>query len=154
MAEITSVLLPSQPVLSVLRRCHVDAIEEVIHAGVDELREAATGAGLTIEGDPFGIFHAPVTTESDGPLEIALPVNGLTHTSGDLRSYHLQGGRFAQRRLVGPETFWPTILSCYDEVSSWVDQSGHTRVGPPRETWHNSPRDAEPLELTVSWPYA
>lgn len=154
MTEVTTTVLPDQPVLSVLRRFPVDIIDTVIYESLAELRAVAQEAGLSEEGEPFGIFHAPVTNDSQGPLEIVLPVNDLAETSGDLRSFRLAGGRFAQRRLVGPETDFPAILGYYDEVHSWIDRSGHTSVGPPREIWHNSPQGAEPLELTVAWPYA
>lgn len=155
MTEVTTIVLPDQPVLSVLRRLYVDVIEQVIVDSLAELRAVAETAGLAPAGEAFGIFHEPVTEESDGPLEIVLPVSGLVaSTSADIRSYRLQGGRFAQRRLVGEETHWPAILGFYDEVHSWISRAGHTHVGPPREIWHNSPRDPEPLELTVAWPYA
>ena len=52
------------------------------------------------------------------------------------------------------ETDFPAILALYDEVHSWITDSGRTPVGPPREIWHNAPRDPEPLRLTISWPYA
>ena len=45
-------------------------------------------------------------------------------------------------------------VSLYDEVHAWITSSGRTSVGPPREIWHNSPSDPEPLRLTISWPYA
>ncbi|HYP44065.1 MAG TPA: GyrI-like domain-containing protein [Propionibacteriaceae bacterium] len=154
MSEVITTVLPDQPVLSVLRRLYVDVIEEVIHESLAELRAVAHSAGLSEEGRPFGIFHSPVTPDSDGPLEIVLPVNDLAATTGDIRSVRLQGGSFAQRRLVGPETDFPAILGFYDEVRSWIDHEGHTAVGPPREIWHNSPQAAEPLELTIAWPYA
>ena len=35
---------------------------------VGRLREVAAAAGLVVTGDAFGIFHAPVTDDSDGPL--------------------------------------------------------------------------------------
>lgn len=91
--------------------------------------------------------------DNDGPLEIGLPVSTLT-AEADVRSYRLAGGRLANRTVVGPETDWPAILGFYDEVCSWIDSSGSTRVGPPRETWHTVPGSTAPLELTISWPYA
>lgn len=154
MTDVTTTVLPDQPVLSVLRRFPVEVIDTVILDSLAELRAVAQQAGLTEDGEAFGIFHAPVTSDSSGPLEIVLPVTDLIDNGGDVRSYRLQGGRFAQRRLVGPETHFPAILGHYDEVRSWIDRAGHTAVGPPREIWHNSPRDSDPLQLTVSWPYA
>jgi len=154
MSEVTTTLEPDGPVLTVLRRFHVAEIDSVIADAIVELHQAAAAAGLTVQGDPFGIFHAPIDTESDGPLEIGIPTDALARVQGDVRSYRLAGGRFASRSVVGPETDWPAILGCYDEVCSWIDESGHIRVGPPRETWHNGPGGAEALRLTISWPFA
>lgn len=131
MPDITTELVPSQEVLSLIRRLQVSEIETVIRTGVRALRGAADAAGLEVTGDPFGIFHAPVDGDSTGPLDIALPVDGLTDLTGDLRSYRLPGGWVASRHAVGEETHFPAILARYDEVCSWIDQAGYTPIGPP-----------------------
>ena len=157
MTEPTTRTETDQTVLSVLRRMRPDEMDVVITGQVDRLRTIAAAAGLTVTGHPFGIFHAPITEESNGPLEIALPVDGLIEPAdadGDVRSYRLGGGPVAERFAEGKETDFPEILALYDEVHAWITSSGRTPVGPPREIWHNSPRDPEPLRLTVSWPYA
>jgi len=106
-----------------------------------------------VTGDALGIFHAPVTADSDGPLD-ALPVDGLADLHGEVRSYRLSGGLAANRYAEGAETWFPQILALYDEVHTWITEAGHTPIGPPREVWHNAPSDPPPLRLTVSWPYA
>jgi len=157
MPEPTIRIEGDRPVLSVLRRMRPDEMDEVITNEVDRLRTIAAAAGLTVTGHPFGIFHGPITDDSNGPLEVTLPVDGLlepAETDGDLRSYRLSGGQVAERLAEGSETDFPEILAVYDEVHAWITSSGRTPVGPPREVWHNAPRDPEPLRLTVSWPYA
>ena len=157
MTEPTIRIEGDRPVLSVLRRMRPDEMDVVITSQVDRLRTIAAAAGLTVTGRPFGIFHGPITDESNGPLEITLPVDGLlepAEADGDLRSYRLSGGQVAERFAEGRETDFPEILAVYDEVHAWITSSGRTPVGPPREVWHNAPRDPEPLRLTVSWPYA
>ncbi len=159
MTETSTRIETDRAVLSVLRRMRPDEMDEVISGEARRLRELARGAGLTVTGDAFGIFHAPVTDESDGPLEIAVPVDDLLGADAvpagdDVRSYRLAGGHVAERHAEGPETFFPDILALYDEVHSWITASGRTPVGPPREIWHNAPSDPEPLRLTISWPYA
>ena len=157
MPEPTIRIEGDRPVLSVLRRMRPDEMDDVITSEVDRLRTIAATAGLTVTGRPFGIFHGPITDDSNGPLEITLPVDGLlepAEADGDLRSYRLSGGQVAERFAEGRETDFPEILAVYDEVHAWITSSGRTPVGPPREVWHNAPRDPEPLRLTVSWPYA
>jgi DNA-binding transcriptional MerR regulator len=154
MSHVNTTLEIDRPVLSVLLRMRPDEMETVIPAQVRQLRDTASEAGLQVTGDPFGIFHAPITDESDGPLEITLPVDALADRTGTIRSYRLSGGLMASRYAEGRETWFPEILALYDDLHSWITTSGRTPVGPPRETWHNSPTDADPLRLTISWPYA
>lgn len=158
MTDLPTRLEAERAVLSVLRRMRPEDMEELIGGQVARLRALADSAGLTVTGEPFGIFHEPITEESDGPLEIVLPVDGVRDLAdpdaGDVRSYRLSGGLVAERYAEGAETDFPEVLAVYDEVHSWVSQDGRTPVGPPREIWHNAPSDREPLRLTVSWPYA
>jgi DNA-binding transcriptional MerR regulator len=160
MTDLSTRVESDRAVLSVLRRMRPDEMDEVISGEAGRLREIARSAGLTVTGAAFGIFHAPITEESDGPLEIVLPVDELLGPdagqgdASDVRSYRLAGGTVAERFAEGRETDFPEILALYDEVHSWITDSGRTPVGPPREIWHNSPRDPEPLRLTISWPYA
>jgi len=156
MTEMATRVETDRAVLSVLRRMSPYEMDQVISGQVDRLRDLAAEAGLAVVGPAFGIFHAPVTDDCDGPLEIVLPVDGLTslEAADDVRSYRLAGGTVAERFAEGAETDFPDILALYDEVHSWITDSGRTPVGPPREIWHNAPRDPEPLRLTISWPYA
>lgn len=157
MSQVANRLEVDRPVLSVLRRMSPPEMDTVITGEVGRLRKLAESWGLAVTGHPFGVFHAPVTDESDGPLEIVLPVDGLVDgdaNSVDVRSYRLPGGLVATRDAEGRETDFPEILALYDEVHSWITDAGRVPVGPPREIWHNSPGDPEPLSLTIVWPYA
>ncbi|EZP25225.1 MerR family transcriptional regulator [Microbacterium oleivorans] len=154
MSAVETVIEGDRPVLSVMRRMAPHQMDQIIHAGVHHLRQIAEGAGLQVTGDAFGVFHAPVTDDSDGPLEIVLPVDGLIDGTDDMRSYRMTGGQFALRHAEGRETDFPEILALYDEVHGWIMAAGGTPTGPPREIWHNSPGGDEPLRLTVAWPYA
>lgn len=153
-STVTSVVLPDQCVLSVLRRLRPADIEPVVVAELHRLRDLAAAAGLTVTGRPFGVFHEPVTDDSDGPLEIALPVDGLTDLTGDVRSHRMPGGTAAARDAVGEETWFPGILGVYDDVHAWITRGSGTPVGPPREVWHNAPSGDAPLHVTIVWPYA
>lgn len=154
MSTVETAIEADRPVMSVMRRMAPHEMDEVIHTEVGRLRDLATRHGLRPTGDAFGVFHAPVTDDSDGPLEIVLPVDGLIDEADGVRSYRMTGGRVALRHAEGRETFFPEILALYDEVHAWITDAGATPVGPPREIWHNSPRDDEPLRLTVAWPFA
>ena len=154
MSAVDTAIEGDRPVLSVMRRMAPHEMDRIIHDEVHHLRQVAAGAGLQVTGDAFGVFHAPVTDDSNGPLEIVLPVDGLIDGVDDVRSYRMTGGQVALRHAEGRETDFPEILALYDEVHAWITDAGRTPIGPPREIWHNSPRDDEPLRLTVAWPFA
>lgn len=62
---------------------------------------------------------------------------------------------YADRELQHREgTDFPAILAPDDEVCTWIEESGHTQVGPPREIWPNAPDGPDRLSRTISWPYA
>ncbi|WP_255209242.1 MerR family transcriptional regulator [Microbacterium oleivorans] len=154
MSIVETAIEVDRPVLSVMRRMAPQEMDQLIHDEVGRLHDVAAAAGLRATGDPFGVFHGPVTDDSDGPLEIVLPVDALTDGTDDVRSYRMTGGQVALRHAEGRETDFPEILALYDEVHAWITDAGRTPIGPAREIWHNSPRDDEPLRLTVVWPYA
>lgn len=154
MSDVQTTLETDRPVLSVLRRAAPQELDQLIHDEVTRLRTLAAEAGVLETGDPFGIFHAPVTDDSDGPLEIVLPVDGVIDAAGDVRSYRLSGGQVATRFAQGNETDFPEILALYDEVHAWITHGGRTPIGPPREIWHTLPQDPEGLKLTIAWPFA
>ena len=107
MTDLSTRVESDRAVLSVLRRMRPDEMDEVISGEARRLREIARAAGLTVTGDAFGIFHAPITEESDGPLEIAVPVDALLGPdagqteAADVRSYRLAGGHVAERLRRG-----------------------------------------------------
>lgn len=154
MSLVRRTLELDRPVLSVLLRVGPAELDAAIPREVARLRRAAADAGLVVTGDALGVFHAPVTEDSSGPLEVALPVDGLADTGGGVRSHRLTGGLVASRRAEGPEACFPRVLAVYDEVRAWIGDRGGVPVGPPRETWGTAPGDAGPPALEVAWPYA
>ncbi|GAA1498980.1 MerR family transcriptional regulator [Paeniglutamicibacter kerguelensis] len=159
MENVTSILEPERHLLSVMLRCTVRDLDEGIENRLERLHAMARDNGLNVVGPPFGIFHREITEDSDGPLEVCLPVDSITELSPDqaadpVRSYRLAGGRYASVTVSGPETDFPAILAAYDQVCGWIEKAGGTRVGPPHEIWHVLPWAAEPTEMTIAWPFA
>lgn len=159
MDNVVSVLEPERHLLSVMLRCTVRDLDDGIENRLERLHAVARAGGLAVAGPPFGIFHREITEDSDGPLEVCLPVDSLLETAAEpgadpVRSYRLAGGRYAQATVRGQDTDFPAILAAYDRVCGWIEASGGSRVGPPHEIWHVLPWDAEPTEMTIAWPFA
>lgn len=163
MSKVQRSIQPEQPVLSALLRTTVEALDEGMEATLAVLQERATASGVTVSGPAFGIFHAPISEESNGPLEVCLPIQELpaqlasgqsvTHDP-EVRAYALAGGSFASVEVSGAETSYPAILAAYDQACEWIESEGKQRVGRPREIWHVLPWAEEPARMTISWPYA
>lgn len=157
--NVMSVLEPERHLLAVMLRCTVRDLDEGIESRLRTLHAMALDRGLNVTGPPFGIFHGEITEDSDGPLEVCLPVDALAGIASDesadpVRSYRLAGGRYASVTVSGPETDFPAILAAYDRVCGWIESAGGTQVGPPHEIWHVLPWAAEATEMTIAWPYA
>ena len=118
MSHVSTTLEGDHPVLSVMKRMRPEEMDGIITSTVDRLRQLAAAAGLTVTGDPFGVFHGPITTDSDGPLEIVLPVDDLADMNNDVRSYRLPGGMVANRFAEGAEP--PSRKSLGSTMSSTV----------------------------------
>ncbi|MDQ0096239.1 MerR family transcriptional regulator [Paeniglutamicibacter psychrophenolicus] len=156
MDNVNTVLEPERHLVSIMLHTFVDGLDTGMKQSLERLQAFAAAEGLAVTGDPFGIFHQEITPDSDGPLEVCLPVDGLSAGTHDaqVRSYRLAGGRYASIRVSGAETAFPAILAAYDQTCTWVEEAGATAVGPPHEIWHVLPWADEPADMTVAWPYA
>lgn len=153
MLDITTTPATDQFVLSELIYPKIEQLDDTIAAALAGLESLAATRGLTAAGDPFGVFHAPVNEDSAGPLEVCLPVDGLTGPADTIRSFRLSGAAMASVTVTGEETDFPAILAAYDRVCEWVESNGYRTAGPPRETWHTLPWADGETSMTVSWPY-
>lgn len=154
--SVTTTVRPEQSILSLLVTTYVAELDARIREAHDALTALAAERGLSVTAEPFGIFHAPITPDNDGPIEVCLPVDRVVPDTGDgIRSYRLTGGAMAELTVEGHDAAFPAILAAYDRVCEWVDEREATRVGPPREIWRVLPwEEKSPARMTVAWPYA
>jgi DNA gyrase inhibitor GyrI len=161
MENVSTTIEQDQPVLSRMIHTTIEHLDDTMEQALARLTADAAGKALKVTADPFGISHGPITPDSDGPLEVCLPVDSLPlpqqRTGQDddgVRSYRLSGGRFAVVTVEGEDTAFPEILAAYDQVCSWIEKAGASPVGPPREIWHVLPWSEGPCRMSVAWPYA
>lgn len=154
--SLTTDIRPEQAVLSLLVTTYVGELDERIREAHEQLSALAAERGLTVPSDAFGIFHAPITADSDGPIEVCLPVDRVIRdTPEGIRSHRLGGGAAVAVTVEGDDTAFPAILAAYDRGCEWIDEQKATRVGPPREIWHVLPwDDTRPARMAVLWHYA
>jgi len=129
----------------------VDDLDDLGASSLARLQGVAEQAGVAVVGDPFAVFHGTVTADTSGPIEVFLPVAELPATAGSDRAVRTQAGWFASTRVSGATTRYPAVLSAYDRVATWSENSRRVLAGPPREIWVGLPWSADP-QLVVSWP--
>lgn len=161
MDNVSTAIEQDQPVLSTMIHTTVEHLDQEIELALARLTAVAASKALSVTAEPFGVFHGEINQDSDGPLEVCLPVSTLLQsrpspgqTDDGVRSYRLSGGRFAVVTVEAEDTDFPAILAAYDQVCSWIEATGGTPVGPPREIWHVRSGAEEACRISVAWPYA
>ncbi|MDR2987963.1 MAG: MerR family transcriptional regulator [Nocardiopsaceae bacterium] len=88
-----------------------------------------------VAGKRFSVFHGLVSADSDGPVEVCVPVAHLPDDPAELalRVEPAHQEAFIQVTKVDFEV--PAILSVYDQLSQWVSASGRKHTGSPREVY-------------------
>ncbi len=87
-----------------------------------------------VAGPMFVIFHGEVSEDSDGPVEVCIPVHAEPRTGGDvLRSEPAH--REAYVRITKADVAYPQILSAYQAVEQWIRTQAKTSAGSPREVY-------------------
>jgi DNA-binding transcriptional MerR regulator len=137
--EVSVEVLADRLVLSVIDCVSAAELDAHMERRIRRLQSHARTHAVEVTAAPFGIFHAPVGNDSDGPLEVALPVSDLCPDTGPVRSYRTQGGEFATVEATGAEAAYPAVLTAYASAGSWIERRGHRRIGPPRELWQSDP---------------
>jgi DNA-binding transcriptional MerR regulator len=126
--------VPEQLVLTEQRHVAIDGLSDWIQAATHRLLAAAAGHG-GVTGPMFVIYHGEVNQDSDGPVEVCLPVAPAQAAATDVATRTEPAHREAFARITKPQVAFPQILSAYDAVAQWLDANGRAIAGPPREVY-------------------
>jgi len=139
--------------LTTQRRLTVEQLGSFITDAARALEAHLSASGGTRTGALRVTYHGLVTEDSDGPVEVAVPVDGAVQPTGDLRVRRQPAGREAVTVLTRAEAEFPRILDAYDAVARWCDAAGLERAGSPSEVYLSG-REVGPDEphLEVAWP--
>ena len=145
--EITVKDVPPIDVASLRVHTSLDKIGEDLGMGFGKVI-AASGSPA---GMPFIVFHDVIDEETDGDIEICIPVLAPIAPTGDVVGRRIEGGSMATTTHKGP---YDQISPAYHTITGWVQDHGHEFAGPPREIYLNDPATVAPEELLteVQWP--
>ena len=137
--EETSQLVAATRVHTNLRRIGND-----IGAGFGSLMQALGREGVTPSGPPLIVYHDVIDEETEGDIEICVPVAGAISGDSDVYGRELEAGTMATALHRGP---YQEIAPAYHTLTSWISEHGHEMAGPPREIYLNDPQTVPPEDL-------
>lgn len=125
--------VPEQLALTEQRHVHLGQLSWIQQATARLVVHADRCGGVA--GNRFVIFHGLVSADSDGPVEVCVPVSRPPDDPAELawRVEPAHNEAFVQVTKVHFEA--PAILSVYDRLAQWASDSGRTHAGSPREVY-------------------
>ena len=134
MFEIREREVPEQLVLTEQRHVRVTELPHWLPAAMQRLATSAQGYG-GVAGAPFVVYHGAVNEDSDGPVEVCVPVSRTQEAATDGALRREPAHREAYVRLTKAQVAYPQILSAYDAVAQWIGAHGRSGTGSPREVY-------------------
>jgi DNA-binding transcriptional MerR regulator len=133
-----------QTVLTEQRHVYIDQLTWTREAAARLSANAARCGGMAAER--FVIFHGIVTADSDGPVEVCVPVRQPPEDPAELAWRIEPAHREAFISVSKAHFEIPAIWSVYDQLARWVAAPGRRQAGAPREVYR---ADVEPLFATA-----
>jgi DNA-binding transcriptional MerR regulator len=134
MFEIREREVPEQVVLTEQRHVRVRELQRWLPEAMGRLVQTAQGAG-GMAGAVFVVYHGEVNEDSDGPVEVCVPVGPAEGTAPGTATRREPAHREAYARLTKAQVEFPQILTAYDAVIEWVGAHGRSVAGAPREVY-------------------
>lgn len=154
MYEIRERDIPEQTVVTEQRHVQVAELTGFIGAAMGRL-EAVVARHGGFAAAPFVIYHGEVNEDSDGPVEVCIPIDPARATA-DIAARREPAHREAYVTLKKAQVAFPQILSAYDTVATWIGREGKRMTASPREVYFADMDTAGPDEpvCDVAFPIA
>ncbi|OII63748.1 MerR family transcriptional regulator [Streptomyces sp. CC77] len=143
--EIRQRAVPEQTVLTELRHAQPEDLPVWIPQATARLEEAARACGGVLAA-PFVVYHGEVSEDSDGPVEVCVPVAPGRAADAPAAARTEPAHREAYTTLTRAQAGYPQILSAYDAVYQWLAAHGRRESGPAREVYFGHWAQAAPDE--------
>jgi DNA-binding transcriptional MerR regulator len=97
-----------------------------------------------VAGAAFIIYHGEVNEESDGPVEVCVPIQhdraGTIDAATRIEPAHTE----AYTRIRKAQVEFPQILDAYEAVEQWMAKNNRAMTGSPREIYFTDFMNAGP----------
>ena len=146
--------VPKQQIISITKRVYIDDLVKHICDSFSALHELAKQQNIAVIGHETVIYHGRVDEDSNGPVEVCLPVAGNLTDSGSIKVGELLAGKEVFTRITLKQCQFPEILQAYDAVAMWLHQQGYPTAGSPREIYFNQVKESQDDPFCdVAWPF-
>lgn len=138
MSEVATRIAPEAPLLTTTRHTPAKELPEVIRDNATRLFAIAEQRGGST-GQLIVIYHGQVGWESDGPIEVCVPLkeNDRAH-----RNEPEHQELFTE--VLAEDVQFPRILAAFEAVHLRAAQLGLTPAGPPREVYDPAAENKTP----------
>jgi DNA-binding transcriptional MerR regulator len=126
--------VPAQLVLTEQRHVAPEELPSWIGAAMGRLLAAAAPVGGP-SGAPFVVYHGEVNHDSDGPVEVCVPVRAQAADQLTSPIREEPAHREAYLRITKAQVAFPQILTAFDTVSRWLQEQGRPMSASPREVY-------------------
>jgi DNA-binding transcriptional MerR regulator len=134
MYEIHEREVPEQAVVSEQRHVTAHSLTDWFDECMPRLHGIAANNG-GVSGPAFIIYHGEVNEESDGPVEVCVPVDrehlGAIDASTRIEPAHKE----AYTRMRKAQVEFPQILDAYEAVEQWIAKNNREMAASPREVY-------------------
>jgi DNA-binding transcriptional MerR regulator len=134
MFEVQQRDIPEQLLLTEQRHIRVPELSTWMGSAFGRLHASAQRFGGAA-GPALAIFHGEVNDDSDGPVEVCVPIDHDEDPGNELAARIEPAHREAFVRIKKAMVEYPQILTAYDAVERWVTARGIALAGAPREVY-------------------
>jgi DNA-binding transcriptional MerR regulator len=147
--------VPQMHVISINKKVVIKDLDHYIKHSIKALVAYSNQCDAVITEEPLGIYHGAVNEDSNGPVEICLPVNRILQPTKEILSRDIPPSKVAFTTITRNQAQFPDILKAYDAVYGWIRQQRHKALGPPREVYVGDPERVGPDDpfIEIAWPF-
>jgi len=148
--EVSISEVAPKTIASVRVRASTKNVAQQIPAGFGKLMQGLMRLNRRPAGVPMLIHHDVLDDETEGDIEVCIPVEQSFGDDADIACRELERGQMATTLHKGP---YDRVSPAYHALSRWITSNGYEIAGPPRETYLNDPRQVKPDELLTRIEY-
>jgi len=145
MFEVREREVPEQLVLAEQRHVYQAELTEWLPAAVRRLVRVGQGCGGVV-GPRFVVCRGEVNQDSDGPVEVCVPVDPARAAPSGAATRREPAHREVYVRLRKAQVGYPQILSAFDALAQWLSARGLPAAGSPREVYFTDWESAGPAD--------